>query len=53
MMLLELLRVAEQTDIETREMQNRRLTARVVRARQREERRAEQALMDLAWSRLC
>lgn len=53
MMMMELMRVVEQMDAETREHQSRRLTARKMRALQREERRAEQALMETAWSRLC
>ncbi|MDE3721074.1 hypothetical protein PWG71_06715 [Nocardiopsis sp. N85] len=53
MMILEILTVAKEMDIETRERQGRRLTAREMRARQREQRRAENAIMEIAWSRLC
>lgn len=54
MMLYELLRLAEETDQERRmELQSTRLGARRLRARQRAERRTEDALMEMAWSRLC
>ncbi|MDT0331593.1 hypothetical protein [Nocardiopsis lambiniae] len=53
MMILEILTVAKEMDTESREHQGRRLTAREMRARQREQRRAENAIMEIAWSRLC
>lgn len=53
MMILELLARTNENDTENRERQGVRLTARQMRARQREQRRAEDALMEIAWSRLC
>jgi hypothetical protein len=53
MMILELLDLTNEKSTETRERQGIRLTAREMRARQREQRRAEDALMEIAWSRLC
>jgi len=54
MMMLELMRLTQETDEERRmELQTMRMGARRLRARQREERRIEEALMELAWSRLC
>ncbi|MFD6095967.1 hypothetical protein ACFVWN_15915 [Nocardiopsis flavescens] len=53
MMILELLDRTNENDTENRERQGVRLTARQMRARQREQRRAEDALMEIAWSRLC
>jgi hypothetical protein len=52
-MMQELMRMVERADEEPRERQTRRLDARQLRAQQREERRAEQAIMEIAWSRLC
>ncbi|MFI6574481.1 hypothetical protein ACIBFB_01680 [Nocardiopsis sp. NPDC050513] len=53
MLLQELMRVVEGTDVEPRDRENLRLGARQLRARQRQERRLEEALMEIAWSRLC
>lgn len=54
MMMLELMRLTQETDQERRmEFQSQRMGARRLRARQREQRRMEEALMELAWSRLC
>ncbi|WP_158070368.1 hypothetical protein [Nocardiopsis sp. CNR-923] len=53
MMMQELMRVVESMDVEPRDRENLRLGARQLRARQRQERRLEEALMEIAWSRLC
>ena len=55
MMLQELIRMANDEDraLEPREREDRRLGARQLRARQRAERRLEEGLMEIAWSRLC
>ncbi|CAL9540101.1 hypothetical protein SUDANB121_04237 [Nocardiopsis dassonvillei] len=53
MMILELLDMTNEKNADSRERQGVRLTARQMRARQREQRRAEEALMEIAWSRLC
>ncbi|WP_017608272.1 hypothetical protein [Nocardiopsis xinjiangensis] len=54
MMMLELMRLTRETDEERRtELQTMKMGARRLRARQRQERRIEEALMELAWSRLC
>ncbi|HJE59748.1 MAG TPA: hypothetical protein K8V84_14765 [Nocardiopsis listeri] len=52
-MMQELMRMVERTEQEPHEHQLRRIGARQLRARQREERRAEEAIMEIAWSRLC
>lgn len=52
-MMQELMRMVERTEEEPRERLRRRIGARHLRARQREERRAEEAIMEIAWSRLC
>ena len=52
-MMQELMQMVERPVAEPKERQVRRLGARQLRARQREERRAEQAIMEIAWSRLC
>lgn len=54
MMMLELVRVVGEMDAELRrEHQDRRLTARQLRALRREERRATEMITETAWSRLC
>lgn len=52
-MMQELMQLTGRTDVEPKERQERRLGARQLRARQREDRRAQQALMEIAWCRLC
>lgn len=52
-MMQELMRMVERSEEEPRDRQLRRISARHLRARQREQRRTEAAIMEIAWSRLC
>ncbi|WP_157982373.1 hypothetical protein [Nocardiopsis sp. FIRDI 009] len=53
MLIQEIMRVVESAEVDPRRREDLRLGARQLRARQRQERRLEEALMEVAWSRLC
>ena len=47
------MRMVHRAEEEPRDRQLRRISARHLRARQREQRRTEARIMEIAWSRLC
>ncbi len=53
MMMTEIGRVAREMDVDSRRVQDVRLTARRLRARRRAERRGERDSTEVVWPRLC